>query len=786
MDPRNLRPRRLVSLVLAVVGAVLLPRAPLHAADSSAPMAEPTVGPLANVRAWAITGCTRLAASDIRASLAWDEDLAKALDPAAPLAVLLARAQERVLSGYRHNGFPQATVSAAVVGHAMAITVVEGPQLRCGTVRIIGATDPAAVERWLTNPIWRDDPAAPERTHIQYLFGEPDPTNQAQFRDPQADADERWLLGKPAPCDAVTIDGFAESVRSFYVHLGRYDAAVRAAVSPAADGLATLTVTIASEGHLLTVGAVRVTGVPPTTADLVRATLAIAANTPATPDLVASARAALRASGRFTSVQAALTGDGPATRDLEITLAPLRAHIAPLGAALTHDEQLVLRCARTLEAWGRGSDARVLAVDAPFPIVSLGAMSVRLSPSERAFALLVDRDDPGRCFGMSIRDGTLALLAPHARWSHKLGGTYAFILHTSLTVPTEFDEDAAQPSNSSSFNFQLTVQQQQRSGLVLDFRVEPSAAIAFLHGRKTWRAADRGRDLVRVSDYGTFTIHDEAEPMPSIAPSGAQGTALALLPPRSELVPAPAAADRVGEDDYDLLLGTITPCWLARAGSPRAAALCADLGQALHPYFMQVIGPAVSHLNDPGRFDMPRLPGEDSNAPDLQPAMVRLVAYVVASLFPQDSWSAGACIELTQAATRGDLRVTLERMADDDSVGPLRCLLLMRVAWLLNEPAAAIHIADAGKGRMQAAALGADADALCPRGDLLRSSLARLHDPATAIDVLLGHEDARLQHALTTQPDERLADLLRIAWEDGLRDRIRAAFDAAAGDSGSF
>lgn len=88
-----------------------------------------------------IRGSQTFSAVAIRSAVLRDDDVTLAGHPAANLAAYVGRIRQKVLTGYRHAGFPEASVDVfpEEETHRLVVRVAEGPRFTAGEIEIVGA-----------------------------------------------------------------------------------------------------------------------------------------------------------------------------------------------------------------------------------------------------------------------------------------------------------------------------------------------------------------------------------------------------------------------------------------------------------------------------------------------------------------------------------------------------------------------------------------------------------------------------------------------------------------------
>jgi ankyrin repeat protein len=165
-----------------------------------AELLTPRVGDFYNLQRVVFEGTNTFSDKALREALKSAWGFAEATHPLAPLDELLEAIQRKLLTGYQHEGFPEAQVAARHDAKAgrIVVKVVEGPRYLCGEVKVTG-TQKAEVAG-IIQPLTVSRPAA-LATQQPFEF-----KNQAPGLNPlrpptdgSKPEDAPWLKGEGAP-----------------------------------------------------------------------------------------------------------------------------------------------------------------------------------------------------------------------------------------------------------------------------------------------------------------------------------------------------------------------------------------------------------------------------------------------------------------------------------------------------------------------------------------------------------------------------------------------------------
>jgi hypothetical protein len=476
-------------------------------------------------------------------------------------------------------------------------------------------------------------------------------------------------------------------------------------------------------------------------------------------------------------------------------LKPLRALVTPLGAELSADEALAVRCAQAIERWGRGQDPRDLKVR--LPMAGQGTIELLVSPATRGLSCVLDPEDPGRRLGAAISAARIALFAPHAQWSHVVCPRLLTTIHMSLAPNVEYVEGSADAAHQSptTFNFNISMASNSSGGFSFDIAVDPALGCLLLHA-PGYAISHRGSNLELVKSGTVMVIPGGDEyPLPEVVPSTATGALLRFVPEAHDPTAALAGEDASAREDWGHFLAVrLMPGLLRTLGLSRQAAVLTDLAQAacLHMPSASTLYQRLG-IGQGQDFALPHDDAEADIGPDLSRS-VTLLAYQLASqAYAADAWPTLACHAIFSAANgHGDsLPATLERLSENPSVGPVRCLVLAQIAKCLGLAEVSQRCASAGLARQGTGSFTADVLALLPDADVVADILGDLQHPDQAIELLMGHADAASEQALrschsdTHTGHQLLVVLCQTAWHEGLRERVRASLARLGGQDPS-
>lgn len=278
---------------------------------------SPTVGDLGDIDRIQFVGNETFGSAELRSALGFDLDVLAAGHPQASLDHLLKLVESRVLDGYLHMGFPEATVSAECDERrpAIVVTIQEGPRFRCGKMEFAGA-DTVDVKR------------------LQTLL--------KKSKLP-------WNADKPASFAKAHWKSQQEEVRAAFQTLGYYDAQFSLSARPESDQTATLVVAIQDEGPRAVLGEFEIVGAQKNSAQDVIDLIDVPIGTVLDADLKKKIEEKLRDAARFIKHDVEILtppfGNGPAilrVKLLEYSEAPA------LSEQFSDEQQAMVRHAHWL------------------------------------------------------------------------------------------------------------------------------------------------------------------------------------------------------------------------------------------------------------------------------------------------------------------------------------------------------------------------------------------------------------------------------------------------------
>lgn len=731
----------------------------LLAASASAAERDRPAGAHADLGRMRIVGAAQVPAESVRTGLQADPPVALAAHPRASLDALVAILAERAAIGYRHEGFPDATARAQVVGGVLELRIEEGPRFRCGDVVVEGGTLGPALAAWLTRPRHETAPVV---------------TGDA----PDTAID--WRRGEPAPFDDTARRWLRERVDAFYAAQPRIGQRWELVVRRGGDGVATLAIDVTSDGVAPTLGDVLVAGEEEDAAhaQAVRDLLALRPGEEVlSPRLLAETRRRLRDSARFQSATVAVQPGVDGAQDLLVTV--LAAPRSPrLPEPLAPHQRALVAAAGWIEAWGRGGEDRELLVE--IARKGLPAMRLVLAPRSRAMALELVAGDT-RC-ALVLTDRSTVLTGPATRWQGPAAGNVeAFV----ALEPDARWRSGADGEGTTTMTMNLSAGTKD-AGFTSDVRVAPASLVDM--AAREGVTAELAGDELRITRQGRVLTLDARTGEPR-SPLEAEhdGNAVRLEfvhGTAATLAAAPAGvADRGEALTFLGFMAAEQVVPLLRAsGREREAAAVGDLAHAAEPELAALMDVmrAWRTAGQAGGFDVPvETPTDGLRALILwgaRGAHARLAASLGA-----ERWPAVVARETYRmAAGRSDqLAATLRDLHGDERIGPVGCLAIARLLAFIGQRGAAGAFADLGRERL-ADGWRHDVALLAPIAAPLARIIARLEHPdAVAALVAPGRaaDVATLMRAAgaAQDPQALLADLAGMAWEDGLRDRVAAA-----------
>lgn len=308
----------------------------LEVADGAEPAASPrplAVAPRArDIERMVFTGVSGFDQAEVRRALHADFDLALAAHPGKDLFEYLALLEKTVTTGYRHCGFPDASIEV-LYNHTrerVEVRVEEGPRFRCGDLTITG------------------NRLVPTEAIVEALT-----QSSSTIRT-------LWKPECAAPFDVETRDELRRIVREAHATVGCFSPEFDIEIRRQPDsGTAALAVTIRDEGPQTVVGRIEVPGAKrDSTADIVRF-LELEPGMPFGTNLTRKLAARLRESGRFL---AAVVKRGEAAAEAEagkrVQAMKIEVVEYPQAPALNDElsavDQALLRFGEWMERWSAG------------------------------------------------------------------------------------------------------------------------------------------------------------------------------------------------------------------------------------------------------------------------------------------------------------------------------------------------------------------------------------------------------------------------------------------------
>lgn len=340
----------------------------------------------------------------LHAALRYDPDILISGHPMALRKELLQLIEQRLGDGYRHSGFPEATVTMQVddTRSIIVATIREGQRFLAGKVEVTG-TSTLPVDRFIERLVKPSfDPSLPQQPPAKL-----------------------WLAGKPASFSAGHWKSKYETIQKVFQSLGYHDVLFRTSVRAEPDQTATLVIAVTDEGPRATLGTIEVIGCQKNTAEDVIRYLDFPAEMLLDADAKQQIEKKLADAARFLkhTVEIITPPFGDAASTLRITLVEYD-EAPPLTEEFSAEEQTLIRLAQWLnqfgatnddfEGWAERND--LATPDDPNPTIRRGTVRLVLSPQERACLVQVriPREDNNESidFWMHVTPQTIVLDAP--------------------------------------------------------------------------------------------------------------------------------------------------------------------------------------------------------------------------------------------------------------------------------------------------------------------------------------------------------------------------------------
>ena len=315
-------------------------------------------------------GLLTFTSEQIRRALAIKPSYLLVAHPQAPLRAFLTELKNMVQAGYQAAGFPdaRAEVSYDPKTIKVLVKVIEGPRFKAGKIEVVGAkaSSPAALIRWFTTaaehspseqkveavtsskPLKEQEPGDTwSITASASITTAKRPGLNMPGKAVRSD-EPMWVTGHCADFNATWATEAADQVEACLADQGFFFPKAKVELHrDAAAGIATLLITLQSEGPPGVIGAIHVTGTQQHTADEILRFLQLREGLPISAERLAAAQQSLLDCGRFwdAEVTPERTGIDPVSSPrvgLHIDVKeqpgvpPLTEPLSPVQQALVH------------------------------------------------------------------------------------------------------------------------------------------------------------------------------------------------------------------------------------------------------------------------------------------------------------------------------------------------------------------------------------------------------------------------------------------------------------------
>lgn len=463
-------------LAASALSAAEDPSVPHASADSA------TVRDLGRREALSFEGNSTFPSNCLSAGLSQHLDFHLACHPAAPLAEYTGFLRRRLLLGYRHEGFPEATVDARVDAGARKIRVQiqEGPRCYCGDIRLTGVPS-------MTNEVIR-------RKLVETLsgLGGGSTTNLGPAI---------WSATEPAPFDEITATNLTGQISDALAELDYLFPTVKAKVIPdTARRKAHLEIEIADEGMKGVIDDIEITGNRTNSTQQILDFLKFKPGMEIHARLLNDITNRLWNCARFLKHQAALTPlPEPGKFRLDIVLREY-ADAPPLSREFSPVEEALLKFREWLLAWEERGEDIVISGSALGPKGG-GSLEYVLSPTS-GFALCLrsaSADTPPRlAYGAVVSRKVLGFYSVWRQGKFVSTGT----TNSGITVffqlmPTPDDPHGSQFDLALGAGF--TTQPNPARPIEVTVNVAPVAMIHLAHYK----------NVAHTVESGVLTCRDE-------------------------------------------------------------------------------------------------------------------------------------------------------------------------------------------------------------------------------------------------------------------------------------
>jgi hypothetical protein len=684
-------------------------------------------------------GATTFNRQALRDALSGEVRFLLASHPQAPLAEFLETLEQKVLTGYQHNGFPKAKVTAALDPDTgrVRVQISEGARFRCGKVQVAGAkAEPAAaIVARLTNsalvpsrlfqgaqhlsqhPNTATNEGLSVRVEAKAEIRQRDPRAALAATRPGSNDKPLWVPGEPASFGEAAVLNIETTAKDCLAECGFFFPKITSDMKlDTGNGTADLLVRVLDEGPQGTVSQLEVIGNQQNTREEILDFLGLKPGMAITRSRVAEAEQKLWRSARFVryeiTPEPAASGLAKAT-SVRLSVKVQEYDLAPkLTQPLSAEQQAMLRLCDWLSDFASRPEDLTITFALTWkesPIRFAGSFT--LSPSQGALLRFENLDKPGGMdYAMLLAADTMGVYAPKR-------GSKLFVQQPDLAsfAVISFVPAVGNPQTPFSLSMgggfvSLTDDDRKsgaKPGFGLNLTLAPAAFLYFLEAtnllieaKGQWLALLSSNQMLRM-DAATgrlqeLSIHgpDDSidfrfakgafEQARREADAAAAGLSNRYDPshPFSSLV-AFGAVELARWSVLDRVVTNLAPVQRERA----VAALNKLLG-------ITVLAPLDQALGTSNPAEPFTIPADES---DLALTQNSLSAFFAAfgfrycnDFFPKYSWpwtlARESVFVLAHHATYADAE--LQRLYESDATGPLGCLIIAELLAKMNSPAA--------------------------------------------------------------------------------------------------
>jgi non-specific serine/threonine protein kinase/serine/threonine-protein kinase len=313
-------------------------------------------------------GLRTFTVEEVRDALITDKDVILASHHKASLSIYLKTLKDRVLAGYKHNGFPDAKVNVSLDPQIQTIVVrvIEGPRYFCGDIKVIGA-EKVQYERLIyelshpfnTNRSDINIRPSSEVKADKALEDMADKYNQASLYS------QVWEKWKPAPLSEISLSTFKKQVEKALKRHGYFfsEFEIKIAIEPNKFTVP-LVIEFKSEGPEGIVDEIEISGnVNNTRAEIIEY-LNLNPGIKFDYDIVENIREKLYLSGRFLSQEVSLEQFGTNNSKLRLKIELTENKSVPsLSKKLSELELELLKFRDYLQNWKYGQDDIIVSLE---------------------------------------------------------------------------------------------------------------------------------------------------------------------------------------------------------------------------------------------------------------------------------------------------------------------------------------------------------------------------------------------------------------------------------------